>query len=263
MKEIANAEELHSILLSIGKIFHDICLKHNIPYYMLGGTMLGAIRHKGFIPWDDDMDFGVPRKYFDQLKSKLYAELPDIYGVMTVQNSDALQVDIIKIQDKRTKIQEVFKENVDEEFGINIDIFPLDYTPNKKGSWRSRLISALMSIEMYRFLSAKTRPLPKKIVAYLIKLVLYPLNKLTIINYINNHLISNEGAYIANHYGAWGERETVPLEVIGEPTLYDFEDTQFYGCAKPHEYLSSLYGDYMQLPPENKRHIHITGMSWK
>ena len=73
MTKIENVEELHKILLDIAKDFHQVCVDHNIPYYMLGGTMLGAVRHKGFIPWDDDMDFGVERKYLEKLE-KIYAE---------------------------------------------------------------------------------------------------------------------------------------------------------------------------------------------
>ena len=66
MKKTISLPECHNILLNIAIDFHNTCAKHNIPYYMLGGTQLGAVRHKGFIPWDDDMDFGVPRMYFEQ-----------------------------------------------------------------------------------------------------------------------------------------------------------------------------------------------------
>ena len=63
MKKELSIEELHQIVLNIGKEFHKICINNNIPYYILAGTMLGAIRHKGFIPWDDDIDIGIPRQY--------------------------------------------------------------------------------------------------------------------------------------------------------------------------------------------------------
>lgn len=76
MKEITTAQELHGILIELGEVFHRICMKHHLTYYMLGGTMLGAIRHKGFIPWDDDMDFGMPRADYERLKQLLAAEIP-------------------------------------------------------------------------------------------------------------------------------------------------------------------------------------------
>lgn len=69
-------EELHAKLLDIAKVFHQICERHQIPYYMISGTMLGAVRHKDIIPWDDDMDFGVPREYFDELHAILVIVKP-------------------------------------------------------------------------------------------------------------------------------------------------------------------------------------------
>ena len=78
MKRIG-IDEIHARVLAIAKEFDKICTRHQIPYYMLGGTMLGAIRHKGFIPWDDDMDFGVPIAYYDQLEEILKEELPSNY----------------------------------------------------------------------------------------------------------------------------------------------------------------------------------------
>ena len=262
MKEIKTAKEIHGILLDIAKTFHRICESHAIPYYMLGGTMLGAVRHKGFIPWDDDMDFGVPRKYFKELQEILAKELPEKYGILTIKNSKALLIDIMKVHNKRTVMKELYKENVEEEFGINIDIFPLDRA-SEKGGLKANLIICLKGLQQYRFLSINQRPWYKKIVACVIKTLFLPVTRLTIINFINTYLIEKEGAYIANHFGTWGKRETVAANVIGAPILYCFEDTEFYGVANPVDYLSSLCGDYMTLPPENKRHLHITDVFWR
>lgn len=263
MEAIKDTKQLHAILLDLAKEFHAICVRHSIPYYMLGGTMLGAVRHKGFIPWDDDMDFGVPREHFASLATLLEKELPAHAGVLTIDNSDALESDIIKIHDSRTLIHERLKENVKESYGVNIDIFPLDRTPFAPGSSQGKKIGLLLGIEGYRFQSMKSRPFSRKIVAAAIKTLLFPLRKKTLINYINRHLICSEGEYLANHYGAWGDKETVRAEVMGEALLYPFEDTEFYGVHDPDAYLSSLYGDYMQLPPEDKRHLHIDGMYLK
>lgn len=256
MKQIG-IQEVHQRLLNLAKSFDEICTRHGIPYYMLGGTMLGAIRHKGFIPWDDDMDFGVPRIFFERLKVILGEELSGNYGILTMKNSDALLIDIVKIHDRHTVIKEKYKENVNEEFGVNIDIFPLDETLCRK-SIRSKIIQCLLSLQLYRFLSIKSRPLHKKIIAILIKVVFFYLRRNTITKFINSVMVEKKGQYIANYYGAWGNKETVASEVMGNPVRYDFENFQFYGVTKPHDYLSSLYGDYMKMPPENKRHIHIT-----
>ena len=261
MKPITDVEELHDILLGIGKEFHHICTEQHIPYYMLGGTMLGAVRHKGFIPWDDDMDFGVPREYYERLKQVLAKQLSSTYKVLTIENSDSISFDFVKISDERTVMNEIFKENVKDSFGVNIDIFPLDKSTSKKGI--TKLVSTIKKVSQYVWLSTKQRPLHKKIIAYVLKVLLFWCNKMVVSNFINKHLLPNKGDYVSNIYGAWGIKETVKDDVMGKPQLYEFEDTEFFGVARPDAYLKSLYNDYMQLPPIEKRHIHITGAFWK
>ena len=261
MRPITDINDLHGILLGIGKEFHRICTENDTPYYMLGGTMLGAVRHKGFIPWDDDMDFGVPREHYEKLKQVLAKQLAPTYKVLTIENSDALCFDFIKISDERTVMNEIFKENAKDKFGVNIDIFPLDRSVNKKGV--AKLVSVIKMVSQYVWLSTKQRPLHKKVVAFTLKILLFWCNKIVVRNFINKHLLSDKGDYVSNIYGAWGDKETVKENIMGIPRLYKFENVEFYGVAHPELYLKSLYNDYMQLPPEDKRHIHITGAFWK
>lgn len=261
MKQIEDLEVLHGILLDMAKEFHRICEKHHIPYYMLGGTMLGAVRHKGFIPWDDDMDFGVPREHYQRLIQALKENLPEQYRMLNIDNSDCLQIYIVKISDSRTYVREKYKENMKDQLGVNIDIFPLDKVKAKGKN--TLLIQCLLQIHMYIQLSIQSRPLHKKIIACLLKILFCWLPRKAVINFIDKHLIDGEGEYTANVYGAWGDRETVLTRVMGMPRLYAFEDTQLYGVACSDDYLTSLYGDYMQLPPEEKRHLHLINVFWK
>lgn len=87
MRKIETAEELHGILLAMAKTFHKICVEEDIPYYMVAGTMLGAKRHKGFIPWDDDMDFAIPRAYYEKAKNVLKTKLPPPCGFIHVRTA--------------------------------------------------------------------------------------------------------------------------------------------------------------------------------
>lgn len=260
MKEITSIKEVHSILLDIAKEFHRICTKHNIPYYMLGGTMLGAIRHKGFIPWDDDMDFGVPREHCEHLKQVLKTELPDHYRMFTMDNSETLLTNIVKIADVRTEIFEIYRENISERIGVNIDIFPLDSVDKK--AYKHLIVYRMIQLQYYIFLSAQSRSFIKKIISWILKLLFFPLSKKSIIGCVENYLLV-EGDFVANIYGAWGIKEVVPQSVMGKPQFYDFEDTKFFGVENPSIYLSNLYKNYMELPPENQRHIHIKNVYWK
>ena len=254
------AEELHKTLLDIAKEFDKICRKNDIPYYMLGGTMLGAVRHKGFIPWDDDMDFGVMRPDFERLKEALKAELPERYVMNTMDNCDMLFSDFIKISDNNTLIKELYKKHCKDELGVNIDVFPLDYTNGNKGLLSTNLrIYLLLKIQNNRFADIHPRALWKNVLAVLVKILFCATKRRSIINYINKHL-KREGDYIANTYGAWGLKEIMPKEWMGTPKPYAFEDTELMGVEDAHRYLTSLYGDYMELPPEDKRHIHIENM---
>lgn len=258
MTEIKTTEELHEILIGMAKSFHQICEEEKIPYYMVAGTLLGAVRHKGFIPWDDDMDFGVPRQYFDQVKSALSKKLPTKYSLYS-RDDGVIASGILKIADNRTVQSHSWDTNASKEIGVNIDIFPIDIVNHK---WKRLLIDYLLKIQGYKIFDASVRPWHKKIVAYLIKGILFWINTDKIVDFIENNLIERDGAYISNTYGVYGLKEVMPNEYIGKPILMPFENTYFYGVAKPHEYLRHLYGDYMKLPPENKRHTHILNMYW-
>lgn len=251
-------EELQDVLLEIAKEFHRICTRNNIPYYMLGGTMLGAVRHKGFIPWDDDMDFGIPRKDFKRCLDILNKELPEKYEMLSIDCSKCILNECVKISDKHTLIHEFYKENCVNEFGVNIDLFPLDFTDDNLGLFsRNRMIDILHKIQQYRFLSVKQRPIHKKVVAFLVKIIFFPLGRKNMVNYIQRFLLLETGNCMANHCGAWGLKEIISNNVMGTPQLYSFEDTQFYGVQDADAYLKCLYGNYMQLPPKDKRHLHI------
>ena len=257
MKEINSANEIHSILLDIAKEFHRICEKHNITYYMVGGTMLGAIRHKGFIPWDDDMDFGVPRKYIKELISALKNELPNNYSVITPLDDYGIINEIIKIYDNRTIVDEFGKEHISNRMGVFIDVFPLDRSNN---NWsllsRNKLISRMLFINNLRYYPSSGFKF--KILRFAILLTSRSMYfKLLSI------ILPNKGNYISCYSGAYGPKDTISAKYFGNPKLYTFETIRLYGVELPKEYLRSLYGDYMQLPPEDKRHFHLKGIFWK
>lgn len=258
MRPIKQREQ-QEILLEIAKEFHKICFNHNIKYYMLGGTMLGAIRHKGFIPWDDDMDFGIFRDQYQDFCNYAQKELPSHLNFLTVKTSNYAILGIGKISNRNTYVPEDYAIVTNEKLGINIDIFPLDYVSDKisfpSKYWYAR---KLFKLQKLLFIDATNRPFLKRILANVCKKVL-PINRHTIVCLIDKIMLNNKlssPTKIANVYGAWGKKEVLDINIMGEPTLYNFEDTQFYGVEDFDGYLKQLYSDYMKLPSEEKRHTH-------
>ena len=105
------AEVLHNRLLSMMKSFHNFCEDNNIRYYMIGGTALGAIRHKGFIPWDDDVDIGVPRPDYEKLLT-LESQLPKGLEFLYYKNTSESPVHYVKLVDSNTTLIERFYLNL-------------------------------------------------------------------------------------------------------------------------------------------------------
>ena len=256
MKPIKDLDELHSIILNIARTFHEICCKNNIPYYMIGGALLGTIRHHGFIPWDDDMDFGIPRKYYNHALEVLKQQLPSNYKLFTYKDKKYVWGEIAKIEDTTTLIKEKgVKDGLGH--GVFIDIFPLDHTDNNYGKL-SRNMMILRLLHYHKLSRTDEKNISSRVCVMLSRL----LGEGIFLKLIHG-LIKDHGEYITNYSGMYGKKETVPQSFIGKPTLYTFESLKLYGVEKPDDYLSSIYGDYMQLPPEDKRHIHIEYMAYK
>lgn len=242
---------LHNRLLDMAKTFHRICIDNNLHYYMLGGTMLGAARHKGFIPWDDDMDFGMPREDYEKFICFSTKLLPQHYELMFYRNTDNSPMHYIKLIDNRTTLVEASYTNYVE--GLYIDIFPLDGAGDgspldvlrtKRIIWKQQLIiNHCLTREMVGL-----RKVLKKYAQ------MRNLNNLhASIEKLMTAKKLSESTMIANYLGAWAEKEIMPKEIMGTPKLYRFEDTEFYGSNNSDGYLTSLYGDYMKLPPKEKQ----------
>ena len=127
---MSNMELLHKVDLDIVKEVVSICDKYKMKYYMLGGTMLGAIRHKGFIPWDDDIDLGIPRKDYEKFLIVAPKELSSHLKVVNYRTDPEYHYYITRILDTETKVEEERIGNDNRYTNASIDIFPIDGTPN-------------------------------------------------------------------------------------------------------------------------------------
>ena len=254
--------EVHQRLLEIAYFFHEICSRNDIPYYMLGGTMLGAYRHKGFIPWDDDMDFGVPLEHYERMKEVMGKELPSHFKCTTFRNDIGNRCSYVKIMDSSTHIEDCTNRiPIENQLGVNIDVFPL-VRCDKKSVAIKRLI-IMRRITRLVYYEPIDCGLIKKCINRFCK-VLFPINQHKMLDLIQNKVhkcYNSKGKFIGNILGAWGTKEIVDDSIMGKPTLYPFEGIKLYGVAQPELYLTELYGsEYMTPPPKDKLHLHINNV---
>ena len=251
--------EVQKKLLDMLKWFHAFCAENQIAYYVLGGTLLGAVRHKGFIPWDDDIDIGLPREDYERLKQCTDGLPQDSRYILEVPSSEK-DFDYLycKLYDTHTTLAEHVRARTKR--GLYLDIFPLDGIGNTYEESLKNYKGILTAINFYNTRVCalrKGRKLYKNLailVSRCIPGIFY--NKKKRAAKIDRMCASrpyNESVYVGNLLGNWGKREIVERAWMGVPTLYPFEDMQVYGPCDADKYLTAIYGDYMQLPPEEKR----------
>ena len=256
-KKIQNTE------LNILKAFVECCKRLDIPYFLLGGTMLGAVRHNGFIPWDDDIDVALFRRDYQLFLSKAQSMLPDYYFVQSLWTEQGQLNNFTKIRDSRTTFIETSYRNAKINHGVYIDVFPLDYYPEsveeqKQFDKKKQLLSL-------RIRKAFTIPDENKS-SYIKERIRDVRGNLLCLKYPNvrDALLEREKLYtsvtesnlIANHSGAWGKKEIVPASWYGNGTRAKFEGLDVLIPAEYDKWLTQVYGNYMELPPVEKRVPH-------
>lgn len=251
-------QELKNLLVDMLSWFHDFCVKNNLRYYIVGGTMLGAARHQGFIPWDDDIDIAMP----DTDYKKLSELLKDAQGRYVLETPETAAKDYFysfsKIYDTHTTLVENTKYNVKR--GIYLDVFPL---VGMGSSEEESLLNFKKTEKINNLLISKVtgirkgRSVLKNAVVALFRFV--PLNEKKLLKKLVDSYFENsysDSSWVGNPVGAWRFKEIMPKDIIGKPTIYKFEGIEVFGVEKYDEYLTHLYGDWRELPPEDKRVSH-------
>ena len=250
-------DEIKGIELAILKDVHEFCVSHEITYILIGGTLLGAIRHKGFIPWDDDVDIAMPRPDYERFISTYKRER---YIAKSIETCDDYVFTFCKVIDTYTKLIE--NKTNQSNIGINIDIFPLDGLPSKieeaeKHANKSLFYKKLITLKQMRF--RKERSIKKNCILALSKVALLPfsytyLTKLAIKH--SKKYTYDESDITANLSWGFGVDEIMHRAGIADRFLMPFENTDFYVPRNYEEFLKNRYGDYMQLPPVEQRTTH-------
>ncbi len=247
--------ELHQILLSAMQDFHNFCEANNLRYCLHGGTCLGAIRHQGFIPWDDDVDIAMPRKDYDRFLKLAPKTLGNKYTVLTYKNDKSMITNVTKI-----KIHTPGKEWSGDTYPF-LDIFPMSDVPNSK--WLQRLQNKLA---IFVNTIVYTRIGYVHLNSFKAKLVYGSLSKLgrRFWSGVLEHLVIKHFPHFrsksvnivatANYCNNTGYATDLwPKYFFENRLLTPFEGEMFYITQHWEEYLTEMYGDYMTPPAENAR----------
>lgn len=259
MKELS-LQELKEIELNLLKVFHAFCQENNIRYYLAYGTLLGAIRYKHFIPWDDDVDVLVPREDYSKLIT-LFKDT-DRFRLYAFEKDSLYRFPFAKLCDMETRKVET---NIDNgvELGVDIDIFPLDAWNDdlEKAKQEAKYIKTNM---LYLSLTKLDKPdslsplkrFAKGIVMRFCKL----LGSQYFIKKIINASVKEEqkgSCYVGcKTWCIYGARGIIPAEAFVDTIEVEFEGQMFPAPVGYDTYLTCLYGDYLPEPPKEKRKTH-------
>lgn len=264
-------EELRMLQLSqldILKEIVKICDKNNLQYFIIGGTLLGAVRHRGFIPWDDDIDIAMPRYDYERFIELAKKELNNPYKILHYSTDSEYREYSLKVV-----INNIFcyedKLNIEQsKTNLWIDVLPIDGVPNSKikfflFKYLIFIGKALLSIKNIDTIKNKSnRSSFERVIIKIAQVI--PVKKLINRNFAMNFLDAsiklcdyktcrNVGTYM----GAYRFKEVVSKSFFQETQLYSFENEFFKGPKNYDDYLNHMYGDYMQLPSIEKRIAHI------
>lgn len=271
MKELTKEEfiEWKRIITDVLREFHEICHRNGLTYYAVGGTAIGAVRHKGIIPWDDDIDVAMPRPDYDRFMEICRNQDLGNYELVSSENRDDYNLSFPKLCNKNTTLVE--RWDTPCVIGLFIDIFPLDGASDDREEMQRM-------VEKYRKMKNKVEAIsthntfgeymsllltPKEWGRFVTKTIGFFFRKrykkmlLNRMDKLSRTYPFETSPNVINYAGAYGIRELFKKESLkGEVYSVPFEDIVIDMMPDVETHLRGIYGDYMQLPPEDKRIPH-------
>lgn len=262
MRKIESLREVQIIELNILKYIHSVCEKNGLRYFLAGGTLLGAVRHGGFIPWDNDLDISMPRPDYEAFSKIIDAEakrdnVP--YELLAISNSKRYCCPFIKVVDNRTILKDgLYQKYKGDGMGVFVDIFPIDGIESNQEKCvkqvlhiRNKCINLSLSFAKFDNLSFKET---MKLFVY--KVMYCWRNREQLLRNTQEVLEQNNfytSQYVMSTFGMRGKKEVILQQYFADVVKIQFEDDLFPAPIGYIEYLTQMYGDYMQLPPVEKR----------
>ncbi len=254
-----SSHELRARQLRILDAIDRHCREFGITYYLCAGSLLGAIRHGGYIPWDDDIDIMLPRQDYEQFcRTFGRADGDVVYSLRSLETSPTYPFPFAKVCDDETRLD--VGSDVVRDIGVYVDVFPIDaWCDGRIRGWLQRQALGLLCLAMRaKHLQTKTaRNLFRKVVLSMAKLGARPVGA----RYIARALtliatLSRQRHPRASGVIVWGYRERVPTHCYGSPQPIVFEGRKYPSPKDSETVLKIIYGDYMSLPPLDQRTTH-------
>jgi len=261
-------EKMHGMQLDMLIEFDKICRKNNIKYTIWGGTLLGAVRHKGFIPWDDDVDVAMLREEYEKFKKVANQLNSELCYLQDNDTDPYYRWGYGKLRRTHTIFVRVGQEHLKNKTGVFIDLLPLDDIPKSTigqmlNDFHCFCIRKILYSEVGKHSDSES-----KFVRFVYNLlskisvnkVFKHFNKMTsrskntTPNLVRTYLFTSIGKLYGKH--PIKERYGMPKDWFLNLSEYEFEGRKFYGCKDYDTVLSFIYNDYMKLPPEDKREPH-------
>lgn len=259
--------ESKTIMLNILKEVSDFCDKNSITYYLSAGTLIGAIRHKGFIPWDDDIDIDMPRPDYERF-IELYKKKGK-YSICAPYDSNSIYIHT-KVYDSQTvKYEGGIDYSRFTPLGIDIDIFPIDGQPTNEDEsvFKKQVKRRAIYYSLFQACVCSTdyKKFKSLIKIHICRLFgknffcrLY-INSAKQYSYTTSSMLG-----FVSPFSQYSYKNRHDKKVFKDKVKVQFEDGKFWAPIGYDEYLCNIYGDYMQLPPiEKQQSHHINSIYWK
>lgn len=267
MSQKNDNEKVQKLTVELLKVFIQICEKYHLRYYFTGGALIGVLRHHGFIPWDDDIDVGMPRKDYEKFLRIMQKYPIKGYGVCNRFTNPKWHFAMTQFVDLESEIVIHLAEKP-RKANVWLDVFPLDGLPsNKLQRWlRVKNILIHRYLVQIAFIDTQVdanrkRPALERAVLGVCRII--PFGKLINTNRVLTHMEKilvksdfDNSEYAGNMLGRYREREVVPRKFFGTPMKGEFEGIKVNIPEMSHELQCALYGDYMKLPPVESRVAH-------
>lgn len=268
MRKIETVEEIQQIALQILLYLDGVCREHNLKYFMVDGTLLGAVRHQGFIPWDDDIDIWMPREDYDRLTKLLEANPKGRYRMLNIDTADWYRYGYGKVIDTQTLLRE--DTGYSGDMGIFVDVFPYDGLPGETEEAYAPFVKKCQYLESQRGSACCTwkryigdrKATPSKWLKWSFRKLYGARRILKKLDRVCRTYSPKDAKMVGCICDGYRLRDMMPAEVVKETTELCFEGHMLKAPAGYLQYLEKLYGDYQKLPPKEQQVTHHGFQAW-